>query len=91
VVKDGNGAALPGASVILEGTRTGTTTDANGTYVLKAPPGNYTIIVSFVGTGAQRIPITIKAGETVEKDVSITAVTDLSGGSNCRIKIKTSS
>ena len=78
-VKDGNGSPLPGASVTVEATRLGTTTDGNGNYILKVPAGKYNIVVSFVGTGEQRYPVTVAAGETKENDFSITGATDLSG------------
>ena len=37
VVTDANG-PLPGVTVIVEGTTTGTTTDVNGRYTVTAPP-----------------------------------------------------
>lgn len=37
VVTDANG-PLPGVTVIVEGTTTGTTTDVNGRYTVAAPP-----------------------------------------------------
>jgi hypothetical protein len=50
-----SGEPLPGANVVLEGTRRGATTDANGYYViLLVDPGTYTITASMVGYDAQR-------------------------------------
>lgn len=40
--------ALPGASVLVKGTGTGTTTDANGKYSIAAP-SNATLVFSFIG------------------------------------------
>jgi hypothetical protein len=50
-VRDANGLPMAGASVILDGTKKGTVSDASGNYELKVAPGNYTLIVSYVGVG----------------------------------------
>ena len=47
-VVDENGEGLPGVSIIVKGTNTGTTTDMNGEYKLTVP-GNAILIFSFVG------------------------------------------
>ena len=36
-IVDSDGKALPGATVSVEGTKTGTATDADGTFLLKVP------------------------------------------------------
>ncbi len=43
------GEALPGVSVTVKGTTIGTTTDANGGYLLNAPDENSIIVFSFIG------------------------------------------
>ena len=48
-VKDANGLLMAGASVILEGTKRGTVTDASGNYEFKVSPGTYTLVISYVG------------------------------------------
>ena len=49
-VYDANGnIPLPGATVRIENTNYGTTTDLNGIFKLKLPAGSYKLIVSFVG------------------------------------------
>ena len=65
-VKDPNGLPLAGASVILEGTKRGTVTDASGNYTLRVPPGNYTLIISYVGVKTQRLPINVPANGVVD-------------------------
>lgn len=50
------GDGLPGVSVALKGTSTGTITDIDGKYTINAP-GNGTLIFSFVGMISQEIPI----------------------------------
>ncbi len=48
-VTDDAGTALPGVSVVLKGTNTGTTTDAGGAYSLNTPGDNGTLVFSYVG------------------------------------------
>src|SRR5688572_2307311 len=52
--EDGN--PVPGASVLVKGTTTGTTTDANGVYTLEVPT-NATLVFSFIGYTAQEVAI----------------------------------
>lgn len=47
-VKDETGLALPGVSVLIKGTTTGTQTDANGRFTLNAGPGDV-LVFSYVG------------------------------------------
>jgi hypothetical protein len=56
VVRDAQtGEALPGANVVLEGTKRGATTDMNGYYViLLVDPGNYAMSASLIGYDTQR-------------------------------------
>ena len=48
-VTDSSGGALPGVSVVLKGTTTGTITDANGKYSISNVPANAILQFSFVG------------------------------------------
>lgn len=47
---------LPGVSILVEGTTTGTTTDASGNYSLQAPAAG-TLTFSFIGYVTRKIPI----------------------------------
>ncbi len=49
VTDSGDGSALPGVSVAVKGTTTGTTTGADGRYTLAAVPDNATLVFSFIG------------------------------------------
>lgn len=49
VVTSEDGEGLPGASVVLKGTTTGTTTDVDGKYSISLPDGNGTLTYSFIG------------------------------------------
>ncbi|MEO5682182.1 MAG: TonB-dependent receptor [Chitinophagaceae bacterium] len=77
-VKDANGNPLAGASVTVPGKKTGTTTDANGNYSLKLPPGKYEILVSFVGQSPQSMHVTVTDGGTTEQNFATTEMADLS-------------
>lgn len=47
-VKDVNGNAVPGASIVVKGTAIGTVTDADGTFAINASP-NETLVFTFIG------------------------------------------
>ena len=65
-VRDANGLPMAGASVILDGTKKGTVTDASGNYELKVSPGTYTLVISYVGVVTQRKQVTVTAGSVSE-------------------------
>lgn len=52
-----DGSPLPGVSVVVKGTTTGTVTDVNGNYELQAPQGATTLVFSFVGMKTQEVAI----------------------------------
>ncbi|HKJ43718.1 MAG TPA: TonB-dependent receptor [Sunxiuqinia sp.] len=56
-VTNGQGEAIPGVTVALKGTATGTITDYNGNYVLKGVAPNATLVFSFVGMKTQEITL----------------------------------
>jgi len=49
------GEVIPGVTVLVKGTTTGTVTDINGNYELDMPPGKSTLVFSFVGYTTQEI------------------------------------
>lgn len=49
--------AIPGVNVLLKGTSTGTTTDAEGKYIITIPDANGVLIFSFIGYGSQEVPV----------------------------------
>jgi TonB-linked SusC/RagA family outer membrane protein len=57
VVTGDNGETLPGASVILKGTTTGTTTDVDGKYTLNLPDGSGTLVYTYIGYIAQELAV----------------------------------
>lgn len=55
-VTDERGDAIPGATVIIEGTATGTASDVDGNFSLEVPQGAV-LLVSFIGYKAQRVTV----------------------------------
>jgi len=58
------GEALPGVSVLLKGTATGTTTDTKGEFTLDVPDDG-TLLFSFIGYGTQEISVNAQTSITV--------------------------
>lgn len=70
-VSDGD-EAVSYASVFLEGTTTGTTTDAYGKFVLEEiPAGEYILVASFVSYEASKKKISVKAGSTLSVNFTL--------------------
>lgn len=56
-IKDEKNGAIPGASVVLQGSAKGTTTDANGKFSMSVPRSGSVLIVSFLGYKRQEIVV----------------------------------
>ena len=65
VIVDKTKAPLPGVSIVIKGTATGTITDINGNYSLDVSPQSV-IVVSYIGFESQEILIT---GEKSQYDI----------------------
>lgn len=48
-VKDSHGAPLPGASIVIQGTQKGTTSDFDGNFQLDGVPANGQLVISYIG------------------------------------------
>ena len=59
-VKDKNGESIPGTSVVVKGTTTGTITDNDGNFRLNVPENAQTLLFSFVGMISQEVAISGK-------------------------------
>ncbi|MFV0291668.1 MAG: SusC/RagA family TonB-linked outer membrane protein [Mangrovibacterium sp.] len=60
VVTDDSGVLLPGVTVVVKGTTSGTVTDVNGKYTLKVDSDASMLVFSFVGMQTQELSITGK-------------------------------
>ncbi|RAK68105.1 SusC/RagA family TonB-linked outer membrane protein [Hymenobacter edaphi] len=56
LVTDEKGQALPGATVVVKGSTTGATTDAEGRYRVQAAP-DATLLVTFIGYTPREVPV----------------------------------
>ena len=61
VVSDPDGTPIPGVSVVVKGTTTGTNTDSNGNYFISNVPDNSILLFSFMGLKSQEITIAGKS------------------------------
>jgi TonB-linked SusC/RagA family outer membrane protein len=65
-VTDSSGVPLPGVTIVIKGTTTGTITDSDGNYSLSNFPGDATLVFSFVGMKSQEIMIAGKSTMNVK-------------------------
>lgn len=59
-------------NVFLKGTTIGAPTDINGMYnITKVAPGNYTMMVTYIGYDTSAVDITLKAGKVLTQNLEI--------------------
>ncbi len=76
VVEDARGVGLAGASVVVEGTRAGTATDAAGRFEIAGlADGTYTVAASRVGYAGDRVAVTLSSGERTAVRLVLVEVT----------------
>jgi TonB-dependent starch-binding outer membrane protein SusC len=73
-VTDDVGETLPGVTIMVKGTTTGTVTDLDGRYELLAPAPDVILVYSFIGMASQEVPL---QGRSIVDVVLGRAVTDL--------------
>ncbi len=67
-ISDSDG-SLYGATVLIQGTTLGTTTDFDGNYEISVDPGTYIIEVSYIGYSTANQQVTVSAGQASQLDV----------------------
>nr|HPM17795.1 SusC/RagA family TonB-linked outer membrane protein [Bacteroidales bacterium] len=67
-VRDENGQALPGAAILVEGTTSGTNTDAEGRFSIAVPGENSVLVFSFLGYTTQKV--SAKGRNVIEVEMS---------------------
>ncbi len=73
-VTDASGESLPGVTVVVKGTTTGTITNFDGAYSLPNIPGDGILVFSFVGMESQEVVV---AGQSVINVVLESKVSDI--------------
>ena len=61
--KEFNNEPLPFANIVIKGTKQGASTDENGKYSISLKPGNYTLVIGYLGYETKEIAFTLKANE----------------------------
>ena len=72
-VTDSKNQGIPGATVLIEGTSLGSSSNVDGTFNLQnVPAGAQTLVISFIGYNSVRRPVTVVAGQNTEATASLT-------------------
>ena len=72
-VTDSKNEGIPGATVLIEGTSLGSSSNVDGTYSIQSvPAGPHTVVISFVGYNAVRRPVTVVAGQNADVSTGLT-------------------
>ena len=74
-VTDSSGESLIGASVIVQGTTTGTVTDFDGQYVLTKVPADAVLEISYMGYETRIVPVEGRAQATISRLRSLRTLT----------------
>jgi len=77
VVSDDSPTGLPGVSVVVKGTTSGTVTDLDGAYELSVPDNNATLVFSFVGFNSQEIIVGTRTQIDITLESDIKALSEV--------------
>ncbi|SMP25085.1 TonB-linked outer membrane protein, SusC/RagA family [Algoriphagus winogradskyi] len=72
IISSDDGLALPGVSILIKGTTTGTTSDVDGKYSLSVPDEKSVLVFSFIGYNSQEEVVGSRSIVDVELGVNIT-------------------
>jgi len=75
VLSADNKETLPGANVFIENTFIGASTDADGRFIIAAPPGTYSLKASFIGYKAKAKPVVVKQNRTITVEFDLEPTT----------------
>jgi Ca-activated chloride channel family protein len=76
-VVDPNSNPLPGVTIVLKGTATGTLTDINGAFSINGPEANGILIFSYIGYKTQEVKIPSGSSIFIMMEEEIAALQDL--------------
>lgn len=90
VVTDQRGLPLPGVTIVVKGTTTGTVTNADGNFSLAIPPSAQILTFSFVGMRTQEIPVEGRTTFTVvmeEETIGVDEVVVVGYGTQKKVNL----
>lgn len=76
-VTDPDGSALPGVTVLVKGTTTGTTSDLDGNYRLSVPEDGGVLVFRFIGFSATEVEIGSRSVIDVALDEDVTELSEV--------------
>ena len=77
VVKDANGAPVPGVTILIKGTKTGTTTNVQGQYSIDVPEGNVVLVFSSVGFDPQSVTVGTSTSVNVTLSIASSGLNEM--------------
>ena len=75
-VKDSRGNAVGGATIVIEGTTLGVTTDSEGGFSIDAAPEDV-LLVNFIGYPSQSVPVGVRSRFEIVLEESATAIDEV--------------
>jgi len=76
-ISDEQGNPIRGASILVKGTKEGSSTDRNGDFTISAPVSATILVISFVGYTSQEVAITSDAAISVSLKTETTSLADV--------------
>ncbi|HEY1062664.1 MAG TPA: SusC/RagA family TonB-linked outer membrane protein, partial [Daejeonella sp.] len=76
-ITDATGETLPGVSVRVKGTNTGTTTDINGNYTITVPEDNSVLVFTYIGYVTKEVAVSNRTAINVTLEAANTALTEV--------------
>jgi TonB-linked SusC/RagA family outer membrane protein len=76
VIRDASGAVMPAVNVVVKGTQSGVTSDANGTYSLQTSPKDV-LVFSFIGYSSKEVVVGNQTRINVTLDEDVTALQEV--------------
>jgi iron complex outermembrane receptor protein len=77
ITDEKTGSGLPGVSILVQGTNTGTVTDGDGRFSLNVTEGSYNVVVSFIGYISKIVPAQVRSGERATVNVALSESSEI--------------
>jgi TonB-dependent starch-binding outer membrane protein SusC len=76
-ITDASGAGIPGVSVLLKGSSTGTVTDADGNYAINARGNSAALVISAIGFKSQEVRLGTQSAINLSLDEDVSALSEV--------------